>query len=73
MSLHDCVCDICWLRSTACALKFHVIGQKGTPSLSGWDTACCDKANTDDMKSIACEVSRMDKACAGHDIVGAEK
>lgn len=50
-----------------------MIGQKGTASLSGWDMACCDKANTEDMKSIACEVSRMDKACAEHDIVKAEK
>lgn len=73
MSLHDCVCDICWLLSTACALNFNVIGQKGTPCLTKWDVTCCDKANAKDVKSIACEVSRIDKACAVHNIVESDK
>lgn len=61
MSLHDCVCDICWRLSTAFALNFNVIGQKGTPCLTGWDMACCDQANTEDVKSVVFKVSRVDK------------
>lgn len=71
MSLHDCVCDICFVLSTACALNFIVIGQKGTACLTGWDMACCDNANAEDVKSSACPAPRHSMR-AVHNIIEAD-